>query len=60
MPAFTFEKITPPGRAATAPPDKKRRGVIVQILDRFSLSRGKRINSDAQGAAVPEEPKASV
>ena len=43
MPAFTFEKITPPTRrGSTAPIEKKRRGVIVQILDRFVEARVKR------------------
>jgi hypothetical protein len=36
MPAFTFEKISPPSRKGVIPPiAKKQRGVIVQILDRF-------------------------
>jgi len=44
MPVFTFEKISPPaGRAAAAPAvNKKQRGVIVQILNRFAEVRGKR------------------
>ena len=44
MPAFTFEKITPPARQAPIPPvaNKKQRGVIVQILDRFAEARVKR------------------
>ena len=45
MPAFTFEKISPPIRhsAPTEPhqPNKPRR-MIVRILDRFVESRGKR------------------
>jgi hypothetical protein len=40
MPAFTFEKIPPPvRRGPVAPIVKKRRGVIVQILDRFVEAR---------------------
>ena len=36
MPAFTFEKISPPVRRGPLPPiAKKQRGVIVQILDRL-------------------------
>ena len=36
MPAFTFEKISPPVRRGPIPPiEKKQRGVIVQMLDRF-------------------------
>ena len=43
MPAFTFEKISPPVRRGPLPPIvKKQRGVIVQILDRFVEARVKR------------------
>lgn len=43
MPAFTFEKISPPVRRGPIPPiAKKQRGVIVHILDRFVESRVKR------------------
>src|SRR5437868_9948064 len=43
MPAFTFEKIPPPVRRGPLPPvEKKQRGVIVQILDRFVEARVKR------------------
>ena len=43
MPAFTFEKISPPIRRCPIPPiAKKQRGVIVQILDRFVEARVKR------------------
>ena len=43
MPAFTFEKISPPAsRGPIAPIVVKRRGVIVQILDRFVEARVKR------------------
>jgi hypothetical protein len=43
MPAFTFEKISPPLRRGPIPPIvKKQRGVIVQILDRFVEARVKR------------------
>jgi hypothetical protein len=43
MPAFTFEKISPPVRRGTIPPiAKKQRGVIVQILDRFVEARVRR------------------
>jgi hypothetical protein len=43
MPAFTFEKISPPvRRGPIAPIEKKQRGVIVQILDRFAEARVKR------------------
>lgn len=47
MPAFTFEKILPPAGAALRAPiapvaNKKQRGVIVQMLDRFVEARVKR------------------
>ena len=43
MPAFTFEKISPPARrapAATAP--KKPRGFISQMINRFAERRARR------------------
>ena len=49
MPAFTFEKISPPAgpgqmmRSTVTPvANKKQRGVIVQMLDRFVEARAKR------------------
>ena len=43
MPAFTFEKITPPTtRGPIAPIVVKKRGIIVQVLDRFVEARVKR------------------
>jgi hypothetical protein len=43
MPAFSFEKISPPAsRGPIAPIVVKKRGVIVQILDRFAEARVKR------------------
>jgi hypothetical protein len=43
MPAFTFEKISPPIRRGPLPPvEKKQRGVIVQVLGRFVDARVKR------------------
>jgi hypothetical protein len=43
MPVFTFEKISPPIRRGPVPAiEKKQRGVIVQILDRFVETRVKR------------------
>ena len=43
MPAFTFEKISPPvrpGPTATAP--EKPRGVISQVINRLTETRTKR------------------
>jgi hypothetical protein len=44
MPVFTFEKISPPIRraSAAAPASEKPRSVIVQFLDRFVEARVKR------------------
>jgi hypothetical protein len=44
MPAFMFEKISPPAKRGPVPPvaNKKQRGVIVQILDRIAKARVKR------------------
>jgi len=44
MPAFTFEKISPPADRGPVPPvaNKKQRGVVVQMLDRFVEARVKR------------------
>ena len=44
MPAFSFEKISPPPatRGPIAPVVVRKRGVIVQILDRFVEARVKR------------------
>lgn len=54
MPAFTFEKISPPDRRGPVPPvaNKKQRGVIVQILDRFVEARVKRTRQEEVEAAV--------
>ena len=58
MPAFSFEKISPPVRRSAAPAaDKKQRGVIVQILDRFAEVRVKR--SLRKGGSAPQESKTS-
>ena len=60
MPAFTFEKISPPVHRAPVPPikNKKQRGVIVQMLDRFVEARVKRSLSEEQGviARNPHRP----
>ena len=59
MPAFSFEKISPPVRGGSlAPADTKQRGVIVQILDRFVEARARRSLRVQQGAGAPHEPKA--
>ena len=54
MPAFTFEKITPPVRQDPIPPvaNKKQRGVIVQMLDRFAEARVKRTQREEKGVTA--------
>ncbi len=43
MPAFTFEKISPPvRRGPTAPKPVKRRGVLSQMIEHFAERRAKR------------------
>ena len=59
MPAFTFEKISPPAsRGPIAPIVVKKRGVIVQILDRFVDARVKR--SEAMGVIFRAKRKKKV
>jgi hypothetical protein len=70
MPAFSFEKISPPVRRD--PPivsdlpindlpisDKKPRGVIIQILDRFVGARVKRTLRKDDGVIARYRPKTS-
>ncbi|MEK9278176.1 MULTISPECIES: hypothetical protein [unclassified Bradyrhizobium] len=58
MPAFTFEKISPPVRrapAATTP--KKPRGVISQMIDRFAERRARRaLQGDCAPTRREEKP----
>ena len=59
MPAFTFEKISPPLRRGSASPAvKKQRGAIVQILDRFVEARAKRTMTEEE-AVVARQQKPS-
>ena len=58
MPAFTFEKISPPVRRGPIPPIvKKQRGLIVQMLDSFVEARVKR--TQEKGVIVCTEKKPS-
>jgi hypothetical protein len=60
MPAFTFEKISPPKRRGPIPPIvKKQRGVIVQILDRFVEARVKRTMLEEKGGIARRKQKPS-
>ncbi len=58
MPAFTFEKISPPVRRGPVPSiETKQRGVIVQMLDRFVEARVKRTKRGEKGVIARHEPK---
>ena len=58
MPAFTFEKISPPvRRGPIVPIAKKQRGVIVQVLDRFVEARVKRTLRREKGAISRRQNK---
>jgi hypothetical protein len=60
MPAFTFEKISPPVRRGPLPPIvKKQRGVIVQILDRFAEARVKRSLRQEKGVIARNKQKSA-
>ena len=54
MPAFMFEKISPPARRGPVPPiaNKKQRGVIVQMLDRFVEARVKRTKQEEEKGVI--------
>jgi hypothetical protein len=58
MPAFSFEKISPPvRRGPIAPIETKQRGVIVQILDRFVEARVKRALKEKKGVIARRKEK---
>ena len=54
MPAFSFEKISPPRRGPLAPIAKKQRGLVVAILDRFVEAKVKREEKRATERAKPK------
>jgi hypothetical protein len=58
MPAFSFEKISPPVRQGPIPPvaNKKQRGVIIQMLDRFVEARVKRTLKEEKGVIARNRP----
>ena len=58
MPAFSFEKISPPARGGPIPPiaNKKQRGVMVQILDRLAEARVKRTRRDEDKGVIARNP----
>jgi hypothetical protein len=58
MPAFTFEKISPPVRRTPAPAAaEKPRGIFVQIIDRFVETRVKLTLRKDKGVIARREPK---
>ena len=58
MPAFTFEKISPPVRRGPIPPIvKKQRGLIVQMLDSFVAARVKKSERKDNGGIARYEKK---
>ena len=58
MPAFTFEKISPPTDRGPTPPvaNKKQRGVVVKMLDRFAEARVKRSLKKGVIVRNPDRP----
>jgi hypothetical protein len=57
MPAFTFEKISPPARRApTAAAPKKPRSVISQMIDRIAERRAKRALQNERAMRRDEKP----
>jgi hypothetical protein len=58
MPVFTFEKISPPVDRGPIPPvaNKKQRGVLVQMLDRFAEARVRRSLKKGVIARNPQRP----
>jgi hypothetical protein len=59
VPVFTFEKISPPVHRGALPPiEKKRRGRIVRILDRFVEARVKRCLRQEKAATAPQSKPA--
>ena len=59
MPAFTFEKISPPEQPGPiAPAPETQRGVIVQIIGRLAETRAKR-SQRKEAKAAGHQPKSS-
>lgn len=57
MPAFTFEKISPPARRApTAAAPKKPRSVISQMIDRIAERRARHAVQDERAMRRDEKP----
>ncbi len=59
MPAFTFERLSPPvPRDEAQPAEEKPRGRTVQLLDRFSDARTRRSLRKGRSASA-DDPKPS-
>lgn len=57
MPAFTFEKISPPARRTpTAAAPKKPRSVIGQMIDNIAERRARRSSEDERAMRRDEKP----
>lgn len=56
MPVFTFEKISPPMRraAASSSAAEKPRGVLTQLLNRFTEARGRRVRTSDKPGKPPQ------
>jgi hypothetical protein len=60
MPAFIFEKISPPVRRGPIPPIvKKQRGLIAQVLGSFVAARVKKTERSANGVIARNDTKRS-
>ena len=56
MPAFTFEKISPPVRRGPLPPIvKKQRGLISQMLNVFVAARVQKRAGEEEGVIARNE-----
>jgi len=55
MPAFTFEKLSPPAPPGPAAPDiKKPRGFVGQMLDRLTARRARPLSHQEKAAIMSE------
>jgi hypothetical protein len=60
VPAFTFEKISPPVRRGPIPPIvKKQRGLISQMLESFVAARVKKSAGEEEGVIAGSDKKLS-
>ena len=59
MPAFTFEKISPPAKAKADGPNSTpaRRGALVRFLDRLTSARLQKSEHDIRKTQKPKRRK---